>query len=340
MAYDRQKVIDIALAEVDYLEKETNSNLDSKTGNAGDENFTKYARDLAAVKFFNSNKQGKAWCASFVGWCFYKAFGKEAALKLLCQPTKDNCGAGCDYVVSYFKAKGQWHTSNPQAGDVIVFYNKAKNDYAHTGFVYKVDGSKVYTVEGNTSGASGVIDNGGGVFRKSYSLRNARIAGYGRPNWGMEYDGGNTATPETPATPIVYKLGDRTLKKLSTYMQGADVTELQTRLNALGFDCGKADGKFGSNTEKAVKAFQKAAGIEVDGKFGKDSFKALNAFMPDKPAQESTAYEKHTVKKGDSLWAISKKHLGSGSRYKEIMQLNGLKSALVRVGQNLKLPKK
>ena len=340
MAYDRQKVIDIALAEVDYLEKETNSNLDSKTGNAGDENFTKYARDLAAVKFFNSNKQGKAWCATFVAWCVHEAFGKEAALKLLCQPTKDNCGAGCEYIYRYFKAKKQWHTSNPQAGDVIVFWDSKKKTRSHTGWVYKVDGSKVYTVEGNTSGASGVIDNGGGVFRKSYSLSYTRIAGYGRPDWGMEYKAENTtiSTPETPATPTEYKLGDRTLKKLSPYMQGADVTDLQTRLNALGFDCGKADGKFGSNTEKAVKAFQKAAGIEVDGKFGKESFKALNTFKPDTTAP--AAYENYTVKKGDSLWTISKKHLGSGPRYKEIMQLNGLKSALVRVGQNLKLPKK
>lgn len=256
MAYDKQKVIDIALAEEGYLEKETNSNLDSTTGNAGDENFTKYARDLAAVKFFNGSKTGKAWCAVFVAWDFYKAFGKEAALKLLCQPTTDNCGAGCEFIYRYFKAKGQWHTSNPQAGDVIVFYNSARTSRAHTGLVYKVDGSKVYTIEGNTSGASGVIDNGGGVCRKSYSLSYSRIAGYGRPNWGM--DAVNTQT----------------------------------------------------NTQTTA------------------------------PTKTSTSYKTYIVKKGDSLWAISKKYLGSGARYKEIMQLNGLASALIRIGQRLKLPKK
>lgn len=210
MAYNKQVVLDISAAEVGYLEKETNTNLDSKTGNAGDENYTKYSRDLAEVNYFNGRKQGVAWCAVFVAWCFFRAFGKAAALKLLCQPTKDNCGAGCAYIVRYFKAKGQWHTSNPKAGDVIVFYNKAKDDYAHTGLVYKVDGSKVYTREGNTSGASGVIDNGGGVCNKSYSLSYDRIAGYGRPDWNMEAVAStekaetSTAKPDTSNTSTGY----------------------------------------------------------------------------------------------------------------------------------------
>lgn len=47
--YDRQKVIAIALAEVGYLEKASNEQLDDKTANAGKKNFTKYARDMKAV---------------------------------------------------------------------------------------------------------------------------------------------------------------------------------------------------------------------------------------------------------------------------------------------------
>ena len=210
MAYDKQKVIDIALSEEGYLEKETNSNLDSKTGNAGDENYTKYASDLAEVSFFNGRKQGAAWCAVFVAWCFYKAFGKEAALKLLCQPTKDNCGAGCKYIRQYFKAKGQWHTSSPQSGDVIVFYDSTKTSFAHTGLVYKVDSSKVYTIEGNTSGANGVVANGGGVCRKSYNLNYASIAGYGRPEWGVQAQAEQVQAPEKSPSYAAYtvKKGD------------------------------------------------------------------------------------------------------------------------------------
>ena len=194
MAYDKQKVIDLALSQVGYLEKASNKDLDSMTGNAGSKNYTKYARDLAEVSFFNGRKQGVAWCAVFVSWNFYKVFGKEAALKLLCQPSRDNCGAGCKYARNYYKAKGQLF-NDPQPGDQVFFYSKDKKSIAHTGLVYKVDSKKVYTVEGNTSGASGVIANGGGVCKKSYSLTYGRIAGYGRPEWG------ETATPTAAPVP-------------------------------------------------------------------------------------------------------------------------------------------
>ncbi len=186
MAYDKQKVLDCALSEVGYLEKASNSNLDSKTGNAGSKNYTKYSRDLAAVNFYNGRKQGVAWCDVFVDWCFFKAFGKAATLAITFQPTnnKVNYGAGCKYSRNYYKNNGRLF-DDPEPGDQIFFYSKDKKSIAHTGLVYKVDGSKVYTVEGNTSGASGVIANGGGVCKKSYALTYGRIAGYGRPAYGV-----------------------------------------------------------------------------------------------------------------------------------------------------------
>jgi len=51
--------------------------------------------------------------------------------------------------------------------------------------VTKVTATTVYTIEGNTSGASGVISNGGGVKAKSYPRTSARILGYGRPDWPL-----------------------------------------------------------------------------------------------------------------------------------------------------------
>lgn len=190
VSYNPQAVLSAALQEVGYLEKATIAQLDDKTANAGSKNYTKYARDLYNAKYFNGNKQGAAWCAVFVAWCFFKAYGKEAALTLLCQPEKDNCGAGCGYIVRYFKAKKQWHTSSPQPGDVIVFYDTKMSGFQHTGLVYAVDSDYVYTVEGNTSSESGVIPNGGAVARKKYRHSYARIAGYGRPNWGVCVSGG------------------------------------------------------------------------------------------------------------------------------------------------------
>lgn len=52
------------------------------------------------------------------------------------------------------------------------------------------------------------------------------------------------------------------------------------------------------------------------------------------------AYTEHTVRKGESLWAIAQKYLGSGRRYKEIKSLNSLKSDIIYVGQVLKIPLK
>ena len=48
----------------------------------------------------------------------------------------------------------------------------------------------------------------------------------------------------------------------------------------------------------------------------------------------------HTVVHGDTLWAIAKKYLGNGSRYKELVSLNGLKSNVIYSGMKLKIPNK
>lgn len=352
MSYDPKKVISIALNEVGYLEKETNAHLDDDTANAGDENYTKFARDLDALNFYNGRKQHVAWCDVFVDWCFVMAYGMAAALALTFQPTnsKNNCGAGCKYSRDYYKNKGRLFDT-PQPGDQIFFYSKDKTQISHTGLVEKVSGSYVYTIEGNTSSASGVVANGGAVAQKKYKLTYARLAGFGRPNWGIEYQPDDT--PDIPVVvpdtkPETYKLGERTLKNVSPDMEGDDVRELQTRLNTLGFDCGNVDGLFGTNTEAAVKAFQNAAKIEVDGKFGKKSFAALKAMeqgatetpvtpeTPEVPKVES--YTEYTVKKGDCLWNIAKKYLGKGNKYPEIMELNGLKTATIHTGDVLKIP--
>ena len=59
-----------------------------------------------------------------------------------------------------------------------------------------------------------------------------------------------------------------------------------------------------------------------------------------KPIQPAENYRIHTVAHGDTLWAIAKKYLGNGSRYKEIVSLNGLKSNVIYSGMKLKIPNK
>ena len=54
-----KKVLEIALAEVGYLEKKSNNQLDNKTANAGYNNYTKYARDLDAIPDFYNGKKNR-----------------------------------------------------------------------------------------------------------------------------------------------------------------------------------------------------------------------------------------------------------------------------------------
>lgn len=57
-----------------------------------------------------------------------------------------------------------------------------------------------------------------------------------------------------------------------------------------------------------------------------------------KPAAKPAYQGIHTVKKGDTLWGLAEKYLGKGTRYKEIMSINGLKSDVLSIGQKLKIP--
>lgn len=188
------KVIAVAVAEIGYHEKASNASLDDKAANSGSANYTKYARDFDQKypNWYNGKKNGFAWCDMFVDWCFLTAFGYEKALKLLCQPEK-SAGAGCTYSMRYYKNKGQFHTSSPKPGDQI-FFGDSPDSSSHTGIVEKVDASKVYTIEGNSSDQ---------VIRRSYALNNAKILGYGRPAYDAENSSAVISTQTTSESFLV-----------------------------------------------------------------------------------------------------------------------------------------
>lgn len=64
---------------------------------------------------------------------------------------------------------------------------------------------------------------------------------------------------------------------LSRGMEGEKVRELQARLRALGFLNDVVDGKFGENTERAVKYFQKACDLKKTGKVNEALWNAMFA---------------------------------------------------------------
>lgn len=67
------------------------------------------------------------------------------------------------------------------------------------------------------------------------------------------------------------------MKTLRSGSRGTQVKVLQFLLNAKGYNAGNADGIFGGNTLKAVKAFQKAQGLSMDGVVGKNTWSKLLA---------------------------------------------------------------
>ena len=275
-----ERLISIALREKGYLEKASLAMLDELTKNPGYKNYTKYARDLDAIpNFYNGKKQGVAWCEMFVDWCMLQAFGLEAGQKLLCQPDR-SYGAGCPSSVNYYKEKGRFFKSNPKPGDQIYFYDSAKSYAAHTGLVTNVDNQYVYTIEGNTSSQSGVVDNGGGVFEKKYSLSNNRIYGYGRPDYeNVYYDDTVVVIPEGVQQTEKNNEGEFTLnmKTLKFGSKGENVKALQILLIGNGCPCGKrgADGNFGISTENAVKEYQQKKKLTSDGIAGPETWRTI-----------------------------------------------------------------
>ena len=71
-----------------------------------------------------------------------------------------------------------------------------------------------------------------------------------------------------------------TITILKTGASGVEVTRLQKRLKARGFDPGFIDGRFGPGTDAAVRAFQASKRLVVDGIAGRQTFKALRLAAP------------------------------------------------------------
>ena len=265
MAKTASAVIKIADGEVGYLEKKSNKSLDSKTANAGSNNYTKYN----AV--FGVN--GCYWCAYYICWLFYTLCNnsKSEAKKLLW----GTLSGACETLRQAAIKAGRYYKT-PKVGDLVFFKGTRHAGANHIAIVTKVTATKIYTNEGNTSGGSVVVDNGGGVAEKSYYRVYTKIMGYGRPYYEAEAKK-TTVTKKTysgvfPTLPTrgYYKLGDG-YKTLTTYK--TQIKRLQKFLNWCLNVGLTVDGEYGPKTVAAVKSFQKGYNLTVDGEFGKKSLK-------------------------------------------------------------------
>ena len=106
------------------------------------------------------------WCACYVSWC-YGQMGLSEPRFAACQSQG----------IPWFQSHGQWggrDYANIAPGDAIFFDWDLDGSADHVGIVVGTDGSRVYTVEGNSGDACKI---------KSYSLTYECIKGYGLMNW-------------------------------------------------------------------------------------------------------------------------------------------------------------
>ena len=87
---------------------------------------------------------------------------------------------------SAFKHAGRWY-KEPLPGSVVFFYSPSMGRICHVGIVESVEGNRITTIEGNTSGTQG-DRNGGECRRKTYNGFSVGgrnwINGFGRPVYG------------------------------------------------------------------------------------------------------------------------------------------------------------
>jgi len=155
------------------------------------------------------------WCAAFVTVIgdltnVSKYIGREC---------------GVQRFVTIFKNKGIWlGLSKPQPGDIIVF-DWQKNGWSdHIGFVEKVDGNQITTIEGNTSKQ---------VARRTYAWNDWRVSGYARPKYPS---GNNTASKSinTVAHEVLNKKwGNGKERKQRLNQAGYNAQAVQNEVNRL-----------------------------------------------------------------------------------------------------------
>jgi N-acetylmuramoyl-L-alanine amidase len=98
---------------------------------------------------------------------------------------------------------------------------------------------------------------------------------------GLSSDGVVTSTTYRLLDEARWRLGDRLLyPQPDRPMTGDDVLGLQSRLAELGFDVGRLDGEFGSQTVAALRDFQRNMGLPADGTCGPATFKSLDRLAP------------------------------------------------------------
>lgn len=84
----------------------------------------------------------------------------------------------------------------------------------------------------------------------------------------------------------------RALYLTSPQMYGYDVKQVQSRLNAIAYNCGAVDGYFGISTDASVSRFQEVNGLTVDGSVGPATREKLFSTNAKPNISSSNGYER------------------------------------------------
>ena len=217
--------------------------------------------------------QGGPWCAAFV----VDVLEQEGNTLLKEVPLPYYTPS----MEAWAKKTGRWKASKDcKPGDVLIF---GTTHAVHTGFLEKQKGSYVQAIEGNTtSGNGGSQTDGGGVYRRvrprswvrgCIDMSDAYTTSRFVAGTGVSIP--SVAKPTTPKALLAVdgQIGPNTVRALQKWLQtvgkfdftpsgGIDgdlgpftVSALQVQLARNGLKLGRADGKFGPKSARALERF-------------------------------------------------------------------------------------
>lgn len=211
-------------------------------------------------------KVGDQWCATFVSACAIAA-GVAGIVPLECS---------CQKQIDGWKAIGCWEENDahvPEPCEVIYYDwdDKGSGDDKgwadHVGIVEKCDGKTITVIEGN---------KGGAVARRTIKVNGKYIRGYGIPKFVKPAE--KPVEAAKPAQDVNDKDDDINAKV--DILGGINMPELKNGSSGKAVKVWQAivgtgiDGKFGAQTEKKTKAFQKKNKLAQDGVVGPKTWKA------------------------------------------------------------------
>ena len=203
-----------------------------------------------------------AWCATFVSWV-----ANQAGLLGSVIPMHAWTPSG----LAWFKSRGLWTQGRgAKPGDLFYIYFPAQRRVAHVGFVERVEGGYIYTIEGNTNNSGS--RQGNGVYRLKRRITNNFHFCHPKYPAAASGSAGNSSKPSKPVAPGKPKVSVSGLhnaiaadpKKPNTSTTNwSAVYPVEAALVNEGFlDVRRLDGHWGTETGPAYKKWQQKCGFK------------------------------------------------------------------------------